>query len=194
MQKIIDNIKIIKKLLLAVAIVLPFAVFADQHLAKDFGTWALNMLFLSLIIGPLGKIFKNKFMDFMMLIRGEIGILMASFALSHGVSILSNPLLQSLLMSANFVDMFTKYLALTMGMTALLLTIPLLITSNIYLKDKMGVWWFRMHKLAYAIFIIGALHSVFIEEISVESAVESLTYIVPYVLILIAAKIWGKKK
>jgi sulfoxide reductase heme-binding subunit YedZ len=133
-------------------------------------------------------------MAFMMLIRGEIGILMASFALSHGVTILSNSFLQEMLLSASFTEMFTKYLALTLGMLALLLTIPLLITSNIYLKEKMGAWWFRLHKLAYGIFILGAVHSVFIREVSASSLIDTLPYLLPYALILIAAKIWGKKK
>ncbi len=184
----------IKKVLLAIAIFIPIYVYFNVQEAKDFGVLALNFLFLSLLIGPLGKIFKNKFFQFLMLIRGEIGILMASAALAHGVGILSNKMLQGMLSSASLKEMFTNYLPLTLGMIALLLTVPLLITSNIYLKEKMGAWWYRMHKLAYAIFILGALHSATIKGgFSLENVLQVVPMFVVYGLIILASKKWGKK-
>ncbi len=129
-----------------------------------------------------------------MLIRGEIGILMASSALAHGVGILSNKMLQGALSSATLKDMFTNYLPLTLGIIAMWLTLPLLITSNKYLKEKMGAWWYRMHKLAYAIFILGALHSATIKTgFTVESMFSILPIFVAYGLIILASKKWGKK-
>jgi sulfoxide reductase heme-binding subunit YedZ len=129
-----------------------------------------------------------------MLIRGEIGILMASTAIGHGLSFLVNPFFQANLQRANLKMLFTDMLPLTLGMLALLLTIPLLITSNIYLKEKMGAWWFKMHKLAYAIFILGALHSAAIKGgFSTENILSILPIFVVYTLIILASKKLGKK-
>ncbi len=191
----INNIKVIKKVLLAIAILMPVYVYFNVKDAKDFGGLALNLLILSLIIGPLGKIFKNNFMKFMMLIRGEIGILMASAALAHGVGILSNKILQDMLSSATQKEMVTDYLPLTLGILAMWLTVPLLITSNAYLKEKMGAWWFRMHKLAYAIFILGALHAATVKSgFNIESTMKASPILIIYILIVLASKKWGVKK
>lgn len=191
---LISNIKVIKKVLLVVAIFIPIYVYFNINDGKDFGGLAFNLLLLSLVIGPVGKIFNNNIMRFLMLIRGEIGILMASAALAHGVSILSNKMLQGILSSATLKDMFTNYLPLTLGIIAMWLTVPLLITSNLYLKNKMGDWWFRMHKLVYAIFIVGGLHSAFIKGgVTLNNFLSVLPLFVIYGLILVASKKWGRK-
>jgi sulfoxide reductase heme-binding subunit YedZ len=193
-DSVINNIKVIKKVLLAIAILMPVYVYFNVKDAKDFGGLALNLLILSLIIGPLGKIFKNNFMKLMMLIRGEIGILMASAALAHGVGILSNKMLQDMLSSATSKEMFTDYLPLTLGILAMWLTVPLLITSNAYLKEKMGTWWFRMHKLAYLIFILGALHGSFIKGgVTLNNFLKVLPLFVVYGALLLVAQKFGKK-
>ncbi len=191
---LINNISIVKKVLLAVAIFIPVYIYFNINDAKDYGTLAINLLFLSLVISPLGKIFKNNLIKFLMLIRGEIGKLMASAALAHGVGILSNKMLQGALSHATLKDMFTNYLGFTLGITALLLTMPLLITSNLYFRNKMGMWWFKLHKLAYAIFILGALHGSFIKGgVSIENSLSAIYYFVAYGLIIVASKKLEKK-
>jgi methionine sulfoxide reductase heme-binding subunit len=193
MQSIINNIKYIKYFFLTSAILIPFLPVFVKGLGKDLGGVSLNLLLLSLVIGPLGKIFKNKVFEFLMLIRGEIGILMASTAIGHGMSFLVNPIFQKNLSEANFKILFTDMLPLTLGMLALFLTIPLLITSNIYLKQKMGSWWFRMHKLAYAIFILAALHAATIKGgFTFENILQVIPMFVIYGLIVLASKKWGK--
>lgn len=118
---------------------------------------------------------------------------MASAALAHGVGILSNKMLQDMLSSATSKEMFTDYLPLTLGILAMWLTVPLLITSNAYLKEKMGAWWFRMHKLAYAIFILGALHGSFIKGgVTLNNFLSVLPLFVIYGLMLIASKKLGR--
>ena len=194
MQNIINKIKYIKYFLLTIAVIIPFLPFYIKGVGKDFGGIAFQLLFLSLIIGPLRKIFENKFFEFLLLIRPEIGILMASFAIGHGISFLSNKMFQDNLASADFKMLFTDMLPVTLGMAALLLTIPLLITSNKYLKEKMGAWWFRLHRLAYFIFILGALHGATIKNgFTFENVSTALPMIVIYVLIVLASKKWSKK-
>lgn len=191
---LINNINIVKNVLLAITIFIPIYIYFNINDAKDYGTLAINLLFLSLIISPLGKIFKNNLIKFLMLIRGEIGKLMASAALAHGVGILSNKMLQGVLSHATLKDMLTNYLGFTLGITALLLTMPLLITSNLYFRNKMGVWWFTLHKLAYAIFILGALHSAFIKDsISINSFFNVTPYFIVYGLLIFLSHKLSKK-
>ncbi len=190
------NLKYIKYFLLTLAVIIPFLPIFVKGLGKDLGGISLNLLLLSLLIGPLSKLFtKNiigKSMTFLMNIRGEIGILMASTAIGHGVSFLTNPYFQNFMSDVNIP--FTQKLPTVLGVWAMLLTIPLLITSNIYLKDKMGDWWFRLHKLAYVIFILGALHSATIKGgFSLDSVVKTLPIIFVYIFVVLAARKWGKK-
>jgi sulfoxide reductase heme-binding subunit YedZ len=195
-MQITNNLKYIKYFLLTLAVIIPFLPTFVKGLGKDLGGISLNLLLLSLLISPLSKLFyKNtsgKVMSFLMSIRGEIGILMAAAAIGHGVSFMTNPFFQKAMSNPELT--FTQTFPVTLGLIALLLTIPLLITSNIYLKNKMGVWWFRMHKLAYAIFILGALHSATIKTgFTLQSVMMALPMILVYVLVVLASKKWGRK-
>ena len=197
-KEISKSLKYIKYFLLTIAIFIPlYVVFTETRIGKDLGGISLNLLFLSLIIGPLSKIFtKNitgKIFSFLLSIRGEIGILMASTAIGHGLSFLTNPFFQGFMSDTSIP--FMQKLPTVLGIWAMLLTIPLFITSNIYLKDKMGKWWFRLHKLAYAIFILGALHAATVKSgFNIESTMKASLILIIYILIVLASKKWVVKR
>lgn len=91
-------------------------------------------------------------------LRKELGILMGMLALVHGLRyIIPYP---EYIFSRDFW-IFEGYLsAYAWGFFALILTFPLLITSNTYAIKKLGRHWKTLHKLVYIIVIFTVVHVV----------------------------------
>ncbi|MCZ6471648.1 MAG: sulfoxide reductase heme-binding subunit YedZ, partial [Gammaproteobacteria bacterium] len=61
----------------------------------------------------------------------------------------------------DFTDMFEDVVErpyITLGFSALMLLIPLAVTSNNAMLKKLGKRWKKLHKLTYLILVLGVLH------------------------------------
>jgi methionine sulfoxide reductase heme-binding subunit len=89
-------------------------------------------------------------------LRKEIGILMGTLALVHGISyIIPYP---TYFFTTNFWT--ERSYALSFGFIALLLTLPLLFTSNIWSIKLLGKKWKILHRLVYIVIIFTVIHVV----------------------------------
>ena len=123
-----------------------------EFITRSTGTWALVFLCITLAVTPLRKIFGlSKLQQH----RRTFGLLMFFYALCH-FSIwfwLDHNL--------DVIDMLTdvyKRPFITVGFIAFLATIPLVITSNQWSIRRLKRQWGKLHKLVYAIAILGILH------------------------------------
>ena len=123
-----------------------------EFITRSTGTWALVFLCITLAVTPLRKIFGlSKLQQH----RRTFGLLMFFYALCH-FSIwfwLDHNL--------DVIDMLTdvyKRPFITVGFIAFLATIPLAVTSNQWSIRRLKRQWGKLHKLVYAIAILGVLH------------------------------------
>jgi sulfoxide reductase heme-binding subunit YedZ len=127
---------------------------ADPIAALTHGTgdWTLRLLLLSLAMTPLRLIFKQ---SWPIRFRRLIGLYAFFYACLHFAVYL-------------FLDLgsywsqigadIVKRPFITVGFTAWLLLLPLAITSNQWMMRKLKRNWQKLHKLVYAIGILGVLH------------------------------------
>ena len=123
-----------------------------QRLTQLSGTWSLNFLLLTLAMSPLVKMTGNKiWFGFLKL----FGLWMFFFALLHALVYVGID--HAFDWQEIFHDVFT-HVYLISGLTALLLSVPLAVTSNQWLKTKLGVFWKKLHQLIYVIAVLAVLH------------------------------------
>jgi len=123
-----------------------------QRLIQFSGTWSLNFLLATLAIGPLVKMTGNKiWFGFLKL----FGLWMFFFALLHALVYVGID--HAFDWEEIFHDVFS-HVYLISGLIALLLSVPLAATSNQWLKNKLGVFWKKLHQLIYMIAVLAVLH------------------------------------
>ena len=130
---------------------------------KGAGELAANLLIALLFLSPLATIFRMRLLSLGMGLRREIGILMGYLAVVHGIGYMSDPQFFALFieghLGSDFLSMDTSILA---GIIGLLLTLPLLITSNAFSTRQLGgKVWKRLHRLVYPAFLFIVLHRFF---------------------------------
>jgi sulfoxide reductase heme-binding subunit YedZ len=117
------------------------------------GLWALWLLIAGLAISPISKFFGLRMIKF----RRAIGLLGFFYVLVHMLTWL---VLDVQILSQVWADIL-KRPYITIGMLAFVLMIPLAATSNNWSIRKMGAQnWQRLHRLTYAVALLGALHFV----------------------------------
>ena len=123
-----------------------------KALEHELGLLTLQLLILGLAITPLRKFARLNLLRF----RRAIGLLTFYYISCH--------LLVWLVLDVQIVDQIwadiLKRPYITVGMAAFLLMIPLAVTSNNRSVRWLGATWRKLHKLVYAIAILGALHFV----------------------------------
>ncbi len=123
-----------------------------QRLIQFSGTWSLNFLLATLAMSPLVKMTGNKiWFGFLKL----FGLWMFFFALLH--SLVYVGIDHAFDWEEIFHDVFS-HVYLISGLIALLLSVPLAATSNQWLKNKLGVFWKKLHELIYVIAVLAVLH------------------------------------
>lgn len=130
------------------------APFRDA-VARDMGELAANILLFILFLSPLSVIFRAKLLLLLMSLRRELGILMGALALVHGLTYLV-PLVRAGVSPVSPTNPF-----LLSGVLALLLTIPLLLTSNNISTRLLGRNWKRLHRLVYLVLFFAVVHRYF---------------------------------
>ncbi len=113
------------------------------QLGLYFGRIAVLLFIIILIPGMLKRFgITHKILALLMIFRRYIGISMYIFALSHFGLVKVLPNLSALHLPVPFV--FELW-----GSAALLVLFFLFITSNDFSVSRLGIWWYRIHRLIY---------------------------------------------
>lgn len=136
---------------------------------KSLGDSAFVLLALTLLIGPLAKLWPLKFAKFIAW-RREMGIWSAIIAISHNLAVQSlwfqgnvMELLGYALISGNYVHVNPGFgLANLLGFVAIIMMTLLLATSSNYAVNLLGnkAWKF-LHLSAYTIFYLVSFHIIY---------------------------------
>jgi len=151
---------IIKKTLLAVSFLALFLIFVPG-LQRDTGEQAYNVLLFILFLPIVARVVGLSLAQTLMPLRKELGILMGVLAWVHGAGYLF--MYPDALTASYFwwQEGFVSYLAI--GLVALIITTPLLLTSNDYAIKLLGKKWKHLHRTTYFVAIFVILHVTLIQ-------------------------------
>jgi len=119
-----------------------------EHL---LGEWALRFLILTLAISPLRDLAGINWVRY----RRALGLLAFWYVVMH---FLTYMVLDKRLALDVIVEDITKRWFITIGMAALVMLIPLALTSNSWSIRRLGPGWGKLHRLIYPVAAAGALH------------------------------------
>jgi sulfoxide reductase heme-binding subunit YedZ len=123
-----------------------------KKLEHELGLRALQLLLLTLLITPLRQLLN---LTHLPRLRRMLGLFAFFYALLHFTAYLSLDL------EFNFGQFFkdvAKRPYITIGLLALLLLIPLAVTSTNKMMRRLGRRWQKLHRLIYPIAILGVWH------------------------------------
>jgi sulfoxide reductase heme-binding subunit YedZ len=123
-----------------------------KELEHEYGELALQLLILSLAISPARRHLGLNLLKF----RRAISLLFFFYLTAH---LLVWLLLDVQILSQIWADIL-KRPYITLGMTGFVLALPLAVTSNNWSVRRLRRNWGRLHRLAYAVAILGAVHFV----------------------------------
>jgi len=124
----------------------------EREILHSCGLTALNLLLLTLLVTPLRQITGNPHLQ---RLRRMLGLFAFFYALLHFV--VYAWLDQGLDLAAIGKDI-VKRPYITIGMAALLMLVPLAITSTNRMMRRLKSRWQRLHRLIYPIAILGVWH------------------------------------
>jgi sulfoxide reductase heme-binding subunit YedZ len=119
---------------------------------RNLGLWALWLLIAGLCITPLQRLTPLRLIK----LRRPIGVVAFFYVLLHFLTWL---VLDVQIPSQIIADII-KRPYVTVGMVALLLLLPLAVTSNNWSIRKLGARWRTVHKLVYPAVLLAGLHMV----------------------------------
>lgn len=153
-----------------------------KALEHELGLWTLRFLVGGLAITPLLKKTRINLVRF----RRAIGLLATFYVAMHFATWL---VLDMGLLWGQIAGDLVKRWYIVIGMTALVMMIPLALTSNDWAVRKMGgANWRRLHKLVYAIVLLGATHNVMARKVW---EVSPLMYLAATILLLALRVNWA---
>ena len=182
------NLALIKALVI-VACVVPFAWVAArafgyggdlganpvQMVLHTFGKTGLNLLILTLAITPIRK---QTGLNWLVALRRTLGLAAFFYILLHAITYAV--LDQGLAWQSLLVDVAMRPY-ITVGFLALLLMVPLAVTSTNAMQRRLKRRWVQLHRLVYLIGILGAVHFLWLVKIDVS---EPLLYMGVLALLL----------
>ena len=176
------------KALVILACVVPFALlvaratgFGDlganpvQMVLHTFGKTGLNLLILTLAITPIRK---QTGINWLVGLRRTLGLAAFAYILLHATTY--TVLDQGLAWRSLLVDVAMRPY-ITVGFLALVLMIPLAVTSTNAMQRRLGRRWRQLHRLVYLIGILGAVHFFWLVKIDIS---EPLLYMAVLALLL----------
>lgn len=123
-----------------------------KALEHELGQFALKLLIAGLVVTPLRRHAGVSLLKF----RRAIGLLAFFYVALH----LLVWLVLDVQIPAQIWADIVKRPYITIGMAGFLLMLPLAATSNNWSVRRLGPQWRRLHKLTYAVCVLGALHFV----------------------------------
>jgi sulfoxide reductase heme-binding subunit YedZ len=123
-----------------------------SELIHQLGLWGLRLLLATLCVSPLAvSLRKPKLMQY----RRMLGLYAFTYLSLHFLTWLV--LDQSLRPAAIAADI-VKRPYITVGFTALLMLVPLAVTSTRGWMRRLGARWHRLHRLVYPAAVLGCWH------------------------------------
>jgi len=129
-----------------------------EFLEHSTGDWTIYFLLLTLSISPIQKLFKpnwNRWLFAMHLVRRVLGLSALCYALLHLSMYVYFDMDLSL---QDTIKDIIKRPFILIGMLALILLIPLAITSTAGWQRRLKSRWQSLHKLIYPLTFLGILH------------------------------------
>jgi sulfoxide reductase heme-binding subunit YedZ len=123
-----------------------------EELLHQLGRWGLKFLLLTLAITPLRRWTR---WNWLLRFRRMLGLFAFFYIVLH---FLTYAVLDQGLDMAAIVEDIIERPYITLGMTGLLLMIPLAVTSNRAMMRRLGKRWQKLHRLVYIIAIAGVWH------------------------------------
>ena len=121
-----------------------------KALEHELGEFALKLLIVGLSVKPLLHFTRINLVRF----RRVTGVVAFGYVVAH---FLTWFLLDVQLLSQIWSDI-VKRPYITIGFVAFVIMVPLALTSNNWSVRKLGHFWRVLHRLTYAVAILGALH------------------------------------
>lgn len=116
------------------------------------GDWTLRFLLITLAVTPFRQWFG---LSALLRFRRMLGLYVFFYVCCH---FLIWFIIDHALSFADMVEDIIDRPYITFGFSALMLLIPLAVTSNNVMVRKLGKSWKKLHRLVYAIIILGVLH------------------------------------
>ena len=139
------------------------------------GKTGLNLLLLTLAITPARKLTG---LNWLVALRRALGLAVFGYILLHALTYVI--LDQGLAWSALLADV-TQRPFIAVGVTALLLLLPLAVTSTNKMQRRLGRHWVKLHRSVYLIGVIGVLH--FFWQVKI-TTIEPLVYTIILIVLL----------
>ncbi|WP_323784505.1 protein-methionine-sulfoxide reductase heme-binding subunit MsrQ [Thalassovita sp.] len=148
-----------------------------KALEHMYGEWALKLLIAGLAITPLRRYAGVNLVKF----RRALGLLAFTYVVAH---LLIWALLDVQTLTRVWADI-VKRPYITIGMAAFVLMLPLALTSTNRAIRRLGQTWRKLHRLTYAVAVLGAVHFIMVVK---GFPVEPLVYLA-VVAVLLALRV-----
>jgi len=161
------------------------------EMRQGYGSVAVIVLLFLLFLSPVSQLFRMKLLLQAMALRREIGILMGYLATVHVVGYLIDPDWFDFLITPYWPgDLLSIDIRYQLGFLAYFLTLPLLLTSNIWANRVLGGKnWKRLHRLVYPLLFFALFHK-FLRagEVQIQDVVMPTVILTVYILLKIGAR------
>lgn len=154
-----------------------------EALLHRFGIWGLNFLMITLAVTPVRELTGQAWL---LRFRRMFGLFAFFYVLTHFLVYAG---LDQRFDLAAVVEDIAERPYITVGFTALLLLIPLAVTSTRGMMRRLGPRWKKLHRLVYPAAVLGVLH--FYWQVKLDT-LEPTVYSV-ILAVLLAYRIWRKK-
>ena len=153
-----------------------------EFITRSTGTWVLVGLMVTLSVTPLRRLTGRA--DFIRY-RRMLGLFTFLYASLHFVTYIW---LDQFFDPASIVKDIIKRPFITVGFTAFVLLIPLAATSTHAMMRRLGRRWQQLHRLVYAIAVLGVVHYLWLVK---KDLTEPLIYGAVLTLLLLMRLPWG---
>jgi sulfoxide reductase heme-binding subunit YedZ len=123
-----------------------------EQLIHRCGIWGLNFLLITLAVTPLRKLTG---WNWLLRLRRMFGLFSFFYVCLHFLAYAG---LDQRFRPGRIIEDIIERPYITLGMTALLLLIPLAVTSTNRMMRRLGRRWQKLHRLVYVIAILGVWH------------------------------------
>jgi methionine sulfoxide reductase heme-binding subunit len=155
-----------------------------EAIQDTFGQWGLRFIVITLAVTPVRDWFN---MPWLVQLRRMLGLYAFFYVLMHFLTWL---LLDQGLYWSGILEDIAKRPFITIGFTALLLLIPLAVTSTNKMMRRLGKRWKTLHRLIYGISLLGVWH--YYWQVKSDTT-EPLIYLT-IVLVLLGWRVWKARK
>lgn len=151
-----------------------------EEITHRTGDWTLRLLLITLSITPLRRLAK---LPQLLRLRRMLGLFTFFYACLHALTYFW---LDQFFDLEGIVRDVVKRPFITAGFVAFVLLIPLALTSTQAMMRRLGRHWQQLHRLVYAIAVIGVLHYWWL----VKADVTDPAYYAGVLLVLLGYRVW----